>query len=116
MLLDSTDYRSFLVLHPRYKSSYFSKAGWLREWIDEAERLLRLEWATNYRPVTATVVSQSESSSTSLDVSFYSRVLAVSVLTSIHLSASLRQGSFSMSSIMTSPHQSTLLKNGYRAR
>jgi len=38
-----------LVLHPRYKSSYFHKAGWPREWITTAEELLRTEWNTNYK-------------------------------------------------------------------
>jgi len=43
--------RSFnLVLHPRYKSSYFLKAGWPREWVQTAEDLLRTEWEKNYKP------------------------------------------------------------------
>jgi hypothetical protein len=41
-----------LVLHPRYKSSYFHKAGWPREWITTAENILRAEWNTNYKPKT----------------------------------------------------------------
>ena len=39
-----------LVLHPRYKSSYFLKAGWPREWVQTAEDLLRAEWERNYKP------------------------------------------------------------------
>jgi hypothetical protein len=80
---------------------------------------VRLEWATNYQPVTATVVSQSESPSTSLDVSHYSQALTVSVLISVFgtlFSGSLRLGNFSTSSVMTSPRQSTLSKNGYQAQ
>lgn len=41
-----------LVLHPRYKSSYFHKAAWPREWITTAEKILRAEWDTNYKPKT----------------------------------------------------------------
>jgi hypothetical protein len=40
----------YLVLHPRYKSTYFQKAGWPREWIRTAEDILRKEWETNYKP------------------------------------------------------------------
>lgn len=40
----------FIVLHPRHKTVYFSKAGWLREWIDEAKRLTCQEWIRNYKP------------------------------------------------------------------
>jgi hypothetical protein len=41
------------VLHPRYKSSYFHKAGWPRSWITTAEDLLRAEWDANYKPQAA---------------------------------------------------------------
>jgi len=47
MLFSLVDY---LVLHPRYKSTYFQKAGWPREWIRTAEDILRKEWETNYKP------------------------------------------------------------------
>lgn len=39
-----------LVLHPRHKTAYFSRAGWPREWIDEAERITRQEWIQSYKP------------------------------------------------------------------
>ena len=32
---------NFLVLHPKYKSSYFVKVGWPSDWIRTAEGLLR---------------------------------------------------------------------------
>ena len=38
------------VLHPRYKSSYFHKAGWPHSWITTAEDLLCTEWSTDYKP------------------------------------------------------------------
>ena len=41
------------VLHPRYKSSYFHKAGWPRSWITTAEDLLCAEWDANYKPQAA---------------------------------------------------------------
>lgn len=41
------------VLHPRYKSTYFLKAGWPREWVQTAEDLLRKEWERNYKPKSA---------------------------------------------------------------
>lgn len=43
-------YSHYAVLHPRYKASYFSKAGWPRDWISTAEEILRNEWDSNYKP------------------------------------------------------------------
>jgi hypothetical protein len=39
----------YLVLHPRYKSTYFQKAGWPCEWIQTAEDILQKEWENNYK-------------------------------------------------------------------
>ncbi|KAF7795182.1 hypothetical protein EIP86_006331, partial [Pleurotus ostreatoroseus] len=36
--------------HPKYKSSYFRNNGWLPEWIERAEQLLREHWEQYYRP------------------------------------------------------------------
>ena len=44
------------MLHLWYKSSYFHKAGWPREWITTAEDLLRNEWNVNYKPKTIQTV------------------------------------------------------------
>jgi hypothetical protein len=41
------------VLHPRYKSSYFVKAKWPRDWIATAEDILREHWSVYYKPATA---------------------------------------------------------------
>lgn len=49
-----------IVLHPRYKSSYFHKAGWPCSWITTTEELLHTEWNTNYKPQ----VSEPEHTST----------------------------------------------------
>jgi hypothetical protein len=40
----------FAVLHPRHKATYFTNAKWPREWITTAERILRDEWSSNYKP------------------------------------------------------------------
>ncbi|TDL15374.1 hypothetical protein BD410DRAFT_700417, partial [Rickenella mellea] len=37
-------------LHPRYKTTYFTKHGWPAEWISTAVGLLRAEWEKNYKP------------------------------------------------------------------
>lgn len=36
------------VLHPSYKTAYFEKAGWLPEWIEIAEGLVRKQFAAKY--------------------------------------------------------------------
>ncbi|KAJ6596444.1 hypothetical protein B0H10DRAFT_1828410, partial [Mycena sp. CBHHK59/15] len=41
-----------LVVHPKYKTAYFAKAKWPREWIKTAEDLVRYEWETHYKPQT----------------------------------------------------------------
>lgn len=38
-----------VVLHPRYKTNYFTKAGWLPEWIRAAQALAQAEWQA-YKP------------------------------------------------------------------
>lgn len=48
-----------LVLHPRYKSTYFQKAGWPQEWIQTAEDILRKEWKVNYKLSTSEPVQDS---------------------------------------------------------
>jgi hypothetical protein len=40
----------FSVLHPKYRSAYFMKAGWPLDWIKTAEDLLRSQWRDYYRP------------------------------------------------------------------
>jgi hypothetical protein len=37
------------VLHPRFKSLYFVKAKWPRDWITTAEGILRDKWEKNYK-------------------------------------------------------------------
>lgn len=38
------------MLHPRFKLDYFKRAGWEKEWIEEATRLIREEWEKHYKP------------------------------------------------------------------
>jgi hypothetical protein len=42
-------YSHYAVLHPRYNALYFSKAGWPRDWILVAEKILQNEWNSNYK-------------------------------------------------------------------
>ncbi|EIW52964.1 uncharacterized protein TRAVEDRAFT_81933, partial [Trametes versicolor FP-101664 SS1] len=44
----SKAYRIAMVLHPSYKKAYFAKAGWLPEWIDVAEDLVRTQFNKKY--------------------------------------------------------------------
>jgi hypothetical protein len=41
------------VLHPQYKTLYFNKAKWPKEWITMAEELLHEQWTQCYRPEAA---------------------------------------------------------------
>ncbi|KAF7371898.1 Zinc finger BED domain-containing protein 4 [Mycena venus] len=47
---ESVVYRIAVVLHPKHKTTYFSKAKWPWEWIQTAEMLVREEWEWNYKP------------------------------------------------------------------
>ena len=42
----------YLVLHPRYKLSYFARAKWPQEWISDAEILVRKVWVEKYKEAT----------------------------------------------------------------
>jgi hypothetical protein len=53
-----------LVLHPRFKTNYFTRAKWPQEWITEAESLVRNIWTTCYKPAPASVNSSTHSNST----------------------------------------------------
>ncbi|KAF4610855.1 hypothetical protein D9613_006637 [Agrocybe pediades] len=47
---DSVVYRIAMILHPRHKMMYFTKAKWEQSWIDTAGRIIREEWTENYKP------------------------------------------------------------------
>ncbi|KAJ3511231.1 hypothetical protein NMY22_g15715 [Coprinellus aureogranulatus] len=47
---DSIVYRIAMMLHPRYKTQYFVKAGWDASWIEEAKTIIRNEWRDHYKP------------------------------------------------------------------
>jgi hypothetical protein len=40
----------FTVLHPRYKTTYFTRAKWPQQWITDAEALARKVWSSKYKP------------------------------------------------------------------
>ncbi|KAJ7054572.1 ribonuclease H-like domain-containing protein [Mycena amicta] len=46
---DSIMYRGAMLLDPRYRLSYFKKAGWEQAWIDQAVEFMRKQWVDNYR-------------------------------------------------------------------
>ncbi|KAE9389072.1 hypothetical protein BT96DRAFT_783326, partial [Gymnopus androsaceus JB14] len=47
---DSKMYHLCMMLHPRYKGTYFIKAKWDIEWIDTANEMLCKEWEEIYKP------------------------------------------------------------------
>lgn len=49
----------FSVLHPRYKTTWFEKMKWEREWIDTAVELLKTTYDDYYKP-TVTVLDAPE--------------------------------------------------------
>lgn len=54
-------YLSFLVvlvLHPRYKTTYFSHAKWPQQWITDAEALATKVWTEKYKKATPPALSQ----------------------------------------------------------
>jgi hypothetical protein len=42
----------FVVLHPRYKTTYFTRVKWPAEWTSAAEALIHKVWAEKYKKVT----------------------------------------------------------------
>ncbi|KAF8803484.1 hypothetical protein BYT27DRAFT_7109409, partial [Phlegmacium glaucopus] len=42
-----------IVLHPRYKTSYFTRAKWPQQWITDAKALARKVWTENYKKTTS---------------------------------------------------------------
>lgn len=40
-----------IVLHPKYKLTYFANANWESTWIETARQLLREEWERYYKPL-----------------------------------------------------------------
>ena len=93
------------VLHPRYKSTYFQKAGWPREWIQTAEDLLQKEWETNYKPSTSVLVQDTA-------VHFYLHH-HISPLMMVHSRQQLKIGISMISIPLMQPALHTLLKSGW---
>lgn len=57
-----------VVLHPRYKMSYFTKASWEMDWIDTARRIIQEEWETRYKPtIDHSFLQDKESNTTQMD-------------------------------------------------
>ncbi|THU90332.1 hypothetical protein K435DRAFT_623170, partial [Dendrothele bispora CBS 962.96] len=47
---DSLIYRSAMLLHPSYKTSYFTQEEWPDDWITTAKEALKTFWETYYKP------------------------------------------------------------------
>ncbi|THU78676.1 hypothetical protein K435DRAFT_587469, partial [Dendrothele bispora CBS 962.96] len=47
---DSLIYRSAMLLHPSYKTSYFTQEEWPDDWITTAKETLKTFWETYYKP------------------------------------------------------------------
>lgn len=43
-------YRIAMILHPRFKMSYFRSRGWEAEWITTAIDMVETEWKKHYQP------------------------------------------------------------------
>ena len=50
---DAAPYRIAMVLHPGLKLEYFRLREWEKEWIDQAEKMVREEYAANYEKAAA---------------------------------------------------------------
>ena len=50
---DAAPYRIAMVLHPGLKLKYFRLREWEKEWIDQAEKMVREEYAANYEKAAA---------------------------------------------------------------
>ena len=61
----------FIVLHPHYKTTYFSCAKWPEQWIEDAKKVAHEAWRDNYKKMTPPVRMQTglESTSTTNHVS-----------------------------------------------
>lgn len=45
---EAAPYRIAMVLHPGLKLEYFRQHDWEREWVEQAEKLVREEYSANY--------------------------------------------------------------------
>ena len=68
--LFSFDWCLLLVLHPRYKLSYFRSKNWPEEWIDAARTVLWEQWSSYYKPRNDSELDPSSQSSSSTSVCF----------------------------------------------
>lgn len=47
----------FSVLHPQFKTRYFTQENWEADWIGEAKSILHKQWETNYAPLAVDLAS-----------------------------------------------------------
>ena len=59
---DAAPYRIAMILHPGLKLEYFRLREWEKEWIDQAEKIVREEYAANYEKAAASEETSVEAS------------------------------------------------------
>jgi hypothetical protein len=59
---DAAPYRIAMILHPGLKLEYFRLREWEKEWIDQAEKIVREEFAANYEKAAASEETSVEAS------------------------------------------------------
>ncbi|KAI0058384.1 hypothetical protein BV25DRAFT_1810894, partial [Artomyces pyxidatus] len=52
---DSIMYRGAMLLHPRYKKTYFIRHGWPAEWVETAVEVITTHWERFYKPDPAAI-------------------------------------------------------------
>ncbi|KIM35089.1 hypothetical protein M413DRAFT_48960, partial [Hebeloma cylindrosporum] len=57
---ESVVYRIAMILHPRYKTSYFVRAKWPQQWSTDAETLARKVWTAKYKKEISQPVTQTK--------------------------------------------------------
>jgi len=58
-----------VVLHPKYKLTYFQSKKWPEEWVDAARLVLREQWMTYYKPSDSEELGSQSSTSNAESVS-----------------------------------------------
>lgn len=53
---------TLVVLHPRHKLEYFRNAGWEKDWVDKAEKIVRDEFDQSYGSLDASWAVQGSKS------------------------------------------------------
>ena len=66
---------NFIVLHPKYKLTYFRSKKWPEKWVNAARVVLQEQWTTYYKPSDSEEPGSQCSASNSESVSFNTFIL-----------------------------------------